>query len=537
MTGSAGGADVAPLAKTGGNLAGLARWAMEAFGDRLAMELETGERLTFRGIAERTAGIAEQLSATGISRGDVIAVALGSCAALPLHIVAAADVGAAVIPVNLTYTSAELDHLLGLTQPVLLVTHGDYAERHRAVLERRGVRVRILDAGGRDPDPSVPNETDASWLGTTPMLDQPVRFGLTSGSTGMSKAVVKLQRQWVQDGHALSLALGLVPEDRVLSCQPLYYGDPFMLLMACLQTGASCVYLERFRSDAFIRQVGAYRATKFVTIGSMPAMLLNAPPSPSDARHGAVGAWSVGVPRQLHRALEERFGLPWYELYGLSETGVVLAQDRACLHEVGAGWLGRPAPGTSLRLVGDDGEVVEGDGMGVLEVKGPTVVAGYHNRPDATAEAVRDGWFRTGDVLERVGEQWRYVRRMKDIVRRSGENISCQEVEAVLRECEGVVDAAVLPRPDDLRGEEVWAFVQLERGSEGQDHPARAARLAEEAGLRLARTKVPRYVTFVDGFERTPSERIVKRRLAEQADAGRTVDLGERRRRDDPARG
>lgn len=522
------------LAKSGGNLAGLARWASQTFGDKEAMRLETGEVLSFRQLAQRTAGIAEQLTDQGIRQGDVIAVVLGSCSALPLHIVAAAHLGASVIPVNPTYTSAELAHVFALTEPTMLVTTADYAAANEKVLAQRFIRLRVLDDGGRDPH--LPNEADAADLGSMPMLDLPVRFGLTSGSTGMSKAVVKTQRQWMLDGYALATALDLGPDDRVVSAQPLYYGDPFMLLMACLQTGASCVYLERFRSGTFMEQVGRYQATKFVTIGSMPAMLLNADPSAADRAHRAVGAWSVGVPPHLHAALEERFGLPWYELYGLSETGLVLGQSARSARQVGAGWLGDPAPGTVVRLVADDGTVVEGDGMGVLEVKGPTVVAGYYNRPDATAEAIDDGWFRTGDVVARQGQQYRYVRRIKDIVRRSGENLSCQEIEAALRDCDGVVDVAVLPRPDEIRGEEVWAFVQLEpAGSQSPDWHERAVRLAEQAGSRLARRKVPRFMTFVDSFERTPSERIVKRRLAEQADPARTVDLGERRGHD-PAR-
>lgn len=519
------------LAKSGGNLAGLANWAMKTFGDRVAMQLETGEVLSFRQLARRTAGIVEQLARNGIRQGDVVAVVLGSCSALPLHIIAAADLGASVIPVNPTFTSAELAHVLALTEPTMLVTTADYAAANEAVLAQRSTRLRVLDDAGRDPD--LPDEANPEVLGSTPMLDLPVRFGLTSGSTGMSKAVVKTQRQWMRDGHALATALDLRPDDRVLSAQPLYYGDPFMLLMACLQTGASCVYLERFRSSTFMQQVRRYEATKFVTIGSMPAMLLNTPLAEADRSHHAVGAWSVGVPPHLHAALEERFGLPWYELYGLSETGLVLGQSPRSIRKVGSGRLGEPAPDMVVRLVADDGTVVEGDGMGILEVKGPTVVAGYHGRPDATSEAIHDGWFRTGDVLERQGPHYRYVRRVKDIVRRSGENLSCQEIELALRGCEGVVDAAVLPRPDEIRGEEVWAFVQLEPGtSQPPDWHEQAVRLAHAARSRLAERKVPRFVTFVDTFERTPSERIVKRHLAERADVARTVDLGERKGHD-----
>ncbi|RJO70827.1 hypothetical protein D5S18_26930 [Nocardia panacis] len=501
------------------NLAGLARDAAQAHGERIVLETAAGERLSFRALAERTAGIAAGLAESGIGAGDVIALALDGGSPLLLHILAAADLGAAALPINPTLTDVELGHILGLVDPDLLVVSADFARAHAGLLHDKP--VRLLDH---------PVGIPANSLGARPMSELRVRFGLTSGSTGVPKAVAKTQRQWLLDGLAMAAALDLRPWDRVLSSQPLYYGDPFMLLLACLSAGATCVYLERFRSQDFFEQVRAHRITKFVTIGSMPAMLVNTPPSPADRAHGAEAAWSVGVPRGRHAELERRFGIAWRELYGLSETGLVLAQGIRSEREVGAGWLGEPPPGVRLRLVDPAGEVVTGDGEGLLEVRGPSVVREYHNRPEATAETIRDGWFNTGDVLERRGDRYRYLRRRKDIVRRSGENLSCQEIEAALRDSDQVIDAAVLPRPDEIRGEEVWAFVQpVHAPVDTAAAHALAERIAEQAALRLGPRKLPRFLTFVDAFERTPSERIIKRHLVEQAERWPTVDRGERR--------
>ncbi len=525
-----------PIRLAGANLAGLARWAARTWPDRLAFEHENGERLTFAQLAARVAGLAGQLSQRGVRQGDVLAVSLDSGSTLPLLVPAAAHLGAAMVPLNPGFTPPELDHILGLVEPSHVIATPEFCHAHADTLRRHGPAVVPYQRPVPGAEPLLhPDDAPFDDLGRTDHLDTRVRFGLTSGSTGVPKAVAKTQRQWLLDGRALATVMELTEDDRVMSSQPLYYGDPFMLLMAALQSGATAIYLSRFRSQTFMENVARRSITKFMTIGSMPAMLLNTPPGPHDTGHRAVAAWSVAVPRHLHAELERRFALPWLELYGTSEMGVTMGQPlseaRSGTREIGAGWLGRPMPDDELRLTDEDGRVIEGDGVGMLEVRGPTVTDAYHRRPDATAEVfLPGGWYRSGDIMERQGADYRYLRRMKDIVRRAGENISCQEVEAALRDLPGVVDAAVIPRPDPIRGEEVWAFLQV------SDVPTqeplvreRAEAVVAAARASLARHKLPRYVSFVDRFERTPTERIVKRRLAELGGQVPFCDLGERR--------
>jgi crotonobetaine/carnitine-CoA ligase len=521
--------DPVPLA--GGNLAGIVRWAASAYGDAPALELENGERFTFVELARRVAGLAGEFAARGVAANDRIAVALDNRSTFPLSILAAAHHGAAVLPLNPGYKDAELAAVLDLVEPTHVVALSSFCDRHDELLKASGARVVPV---GEPVDwaeaPLQVRDRPHDDLGRADHLDDRVRFGLTSGSTGVPKAVTKTHRQWLMDGRAIRSVMALTPQDRVLSGQPLYYGDPFIVLMGCLQAGATCVYLTRFRSSTFMENVAKRRITKFMTIGAMPAMLLNTPPAEHDRTHHAVAAWSVAVPPALHAELERRFGIPWLEVYGTSECGVVLAQTAADEREVGAGWLGRPAPGQEVRLVAEDGREIIGNGRGMLDVRGPTVCAEYWRRPDASREAfLPGGWYRTGDVMERRDGSYRYLYRRKDIVRRAGENISCQEVEAALRQHAEVVDAAVVPRADPVRGEEVWAFVQLEGGiPEGDGVRERAEAVVATAEAALARHKVPRYVSFVTDFPRTPSERVAKRHLAE-LDVP-TVDLGARRR-------
>lgn len=243
------------------------------------------------------AGLAGQLRERGVSRADILAVCLDSCSAFPLLVPAAAHLGAAVLPLNPGFTPPELDHVLALVEPTHVVATPEFCRTHHDVLRRHAAAVIPYqqDVPGALP-PLCPADAPFDDLGRDGLLDTRVRFGLTSGSTGVPKAVAKTQRQWLLDGRALATVMELAPGDRVMSSQPLYSGDPFMLLMATLQTGATAVYMSRFRSQTFMDNVAFRSITKFMTIGSMPAMLLNTPPGPSDTGHRAVAAWSVAVP-------------------------------------------------------------------------------------------------------------------------------------------------------------------------------------------------------------------------------------------------
>lgn len=525
-----------PLPLVGNNLAGLARWAARTFGDQPALEIENGEKFTYKELASRVAGVVAQLEEGGVTAGDRIAVSLDNRSTFPFLIIAAAQLGATVLPLNPGYVPAELASICELVQPTHLIALPQFCEKHRQLLLQHKVKVFPVDEQLDWTATQFTNrDLPYDHLGSTPHIDAKIRFGLTSGSTGVPKAVVKTQRQWLLDGRAMRSAMGIQPGERVMSSQPLYYGDPFMLLMACLQAGATTVYLSRFRSQTFMENVATRHITKFLTIGSMPAMLLNSPSSPYDRGHSAKAAWSVAIPRNLHAQLESRFGIRWLELYGTSECGGALAQTLNDEPTVGEGWLGRPLPGQEVRLVDENGTEIQGDGIGMIDVRGPTVCSEYWRRPDATKEAfLPGGWYRTGDIMERSTGRYRYLYRQKDIVRRAGENISCQEVEAAIRRHSLVIDVAVRAKPDDIRGEEVWAYVQLAKLPPDEELHECAESIARTAAESLTRHKVPRFFSFVASFPRTPTERIAKRLLPSEEEIA-VLDLGERRERHDKA--
>ena len=216
----------------------------------------------------------------------------------------------------------------------------------------------------------------------------------------------------------------------------------------------------------------------------------------------------------------------------MTESGIDLFSAFDDTDAVGSGSLGRPVRTKQVRVVGPDGAEVPDGEPGELIVTGKPMMNGYWNRPEATAQVRRDCWLHTGDVVVRRPDRGiQLVGRIKDMVRRGGENVASVEVEAALERDDLVVSAAVVAEPDDVLGEEVKAFVQLAAGVPADR--ATADEIVERAAKELARFKVPRYVEFVAGFPRTPSERVSKPALKARAaeDPGVTYDLGARRNR------
>jgi crotonobetaine/carnitine-CoA ligase len=491
--------------------------AARRYGSAPALELpENDERFNFVELASRVGGLVATLGGLGVGAGDRILLALDNRSLMPAMTFAASELGAATFAINPGYTPTELEYVLGKMRPRCVVALPEFCSTHEALLAQHVPVVTSVDKA--TPRSRLFNLQDGPWesLGSVARLDDVVSYAFSSGSTGFPKAVPRRQRQWMRIGEIIADGMTLGSDDRVITAQPLYYGDPFYCLMGTLTSGGCMVILGRFRSETFIELLVASRATKFLTIGVVPTMLMNTPVTPLDRAHRLRVAWSVAVPREIHADLESRFGCPWYEVYGTAETATVFMENfsRPDRHEPGSGWVGAPAPGVEVRLIGDDGGTITGDGQGLLEVRSAMVMRGYYRGDEETARVLTtDGWYKTGDRFLREGARYRFLNREKDIVRRSGENVSAMEVEEALRRDARVLDAAIVPRPDPVRGEEVWAFLMPAPGQTVASLESHAEEVLVEVGRHLARHKVPRFVTVLDAFPRTASEKTVKREL------------------------
>jgi crotonobetaine/carnitine-CoA ligase len=464
------------------DLVAAVRRAAELWPDRTAWTFDPGVRLTFGDVDRLTAGYAQALRQRGIGAGDRVAILLRNQPEFPLLWLALARLGAAMVPVNTRYRTVDAEHLLRDSGAVAVVT----TEEFRPLVDPLGVRVLPLEVlepeEGFEQQPIDPGAA--------------VNVQYTSGTTGSPKGCVLPHRYWTTLGTSMVEEFPrLVADDVMLTAQPFYYIDPQWNVVSALLAGAELVVLDGFHPSSFWDKVREHRVTYFYCLGAMPTLLLRMPESPLDRSHRVRAVQCSAIPPSLHAELEERWGVGWYEAFGMTETGAdirVGAEEHDEL--VGTGCLGRPAAHREVKIV--DGELL---------LRGPGMMDGYLGLPSV----LRDGWFPTGD-LARLDEQGRvyHLGRIKDMIRRSGENIAAHEVEEVLMSHPAVSLAAVVGVPDEIRGEEVKAFVV---GAVGQEE------LAAYCAERLASFKVPRYWEFRDDLPRTPSERVAKQLLDRSA--------------------
>jgi crotonobetaine/carnitine-CoA ligase len=343
----------------------------------------------------------------------------------------------------------------------------------------------------------------------------------TSGSTGPPKGCMLSHDYWLRFVDLYQRLYRLGPDDRMLCCLQFFYGDPPWQMLLSLQAGTTLIAMRRFSVSRFWNVVRDNAVTQLFSIASIPSLLLKTPPADGDRDNAVRLALQVGVPTAQHAELNERWGFPWIEAYGLTETGLVISMplDRA-QEMTGSGSIGVPCPETEVRLVDEVGAEAPTGTPGEILLRSPGLMKGYLGRPEATAETLVDGWLRTGDLASADVDGFLYFRgRRKDIIRRGGENIAAAEVEAVIRSHPAIEEVAVVPVADDLRGEEVKAHLTLVAG----------AALGPEAVIahcrgRLAAHKLPRYIEFRETpFPRTPSMRVRKSELvAEDRDPARS---------------
>ncbi|MFN8575081.1 MAG: AMP-binding protein [Gemmatimonadaceae bacterium] len=474
-----------------------------------------GQQMTFTEVDVRSNQLARVLQAGGIAPGDRVAVMLPNGLEFPVAWLAIAKARAVMVPINTQYRAHDLAYTLADSGARLLLADESYVAAVKEVEGRcpalqavqvvqRGAMVSA-DAGAFARHVHTqPTDFDLTDICATDLLN----IQYTSGTTGDPKGCMLTNEYWVRLAERSSRFSGMSADDVALTAQPFYYMDPQWNVGMCLVAGCPLVILPRFSASTFWKSVKDSGATFFYVLGTMPVFLLKQPVDPAVERgHRVRFVACSGIVPQLHRAFEERWGVPWREAFGMTETGVDLAvpvQDTDC---VGSGAVGRPVDGKEARIVDAEGRVLGDGAVGELCVRGTGMMLGYWNKPAATAERMRDGWLHTGDLAFRDDRGYYHlVGRLKDMIRRGGENISAAEVEGVLAQHPAVRGAAVVPVPDELRGEEVKAYVQLQ-----PDHPAvEPLAIVEFVRQHLAAFKAPRFVEFVDEFPRTPSERIAK---------------------------
>jgi acyl-CoA synthetase (AMP-forming)/AMP-acid ligase II len=463
----------------------LLRHAARQYGGREFLRFP-GTSLTFEAADAQSDRLAGALIDKGVRPGDRVAVMMDNVPGWPLSWLAILKAGAITVPVNVRYRAADLEHVLRDSGAVATLTTAEH-------LPHLPGTVYALDSlSGSPPTRTVPIDPQ-----------DVANFQYTSGTTGFPKACMLTHDYWLRTARIAADQARLRDDDVMLIAQPFSYMDPMWATLLCLVGGIPLVVLPRFSASGFWPSAREHGATLTYVLGTMPLLLHKQPPHPLDRDNRMRLVLCSGIRPGLHREFEERWGAPWRELYGSTESGPDLMAPIDAEDTVGTGALGVPPPGKEVVLDEETGEIL---------VRGLPMMNGYWNHPEATATAFRDGWYHTGDLGFRDEHGYiHHAGRIKDMVRRGGENISCAEVESVLTQHPAVLQAALVPIPDDLWGELPKAFLQLRPGHAPDLDTAMS--VIEHARQHLARFKIPAYVEFVESFSLTPSARIEKRHL------------------------
>ncbi len=467
--------------------------------DRVAISLPP-RALTYPQLRDASAGVARAVSGAG--RVAVLAEArLETCVA----VVGALLAGVAIVPLNPKSGAAELAHVVGDADPGLLLVAPGTAVPD-ALANVATVTVD-LDAGAGAPPAANPGP------------DDPALIVYTSGTTGPPKGAVLPRRAIASNLDALADAWAWTADDTVAHALPLFHVHGLVIgVLGPLRRGGAVLHMGRFDGDLVRRAFEVEGATMLFGVPTMYRRLGDAAETDAALAAALAGArllvsGSAPLPAAEHARLQRLTGRGIVERYGLTETlmNTAIRADG----EPAPGTVGPPLAGVELRLVDDDRTPIDGrdpEAIGEVEVRGPNLFLGYLNQPQATAAAMRDGWFATGDMatLDARGYVRIVGRRATDLIKSGGYKIGAGEIEAALREHPAVDDAAVTGEPDDDLGERVVAWVVLRDGASAQQRE-----LIDHVASELAPHKRPRVVRFLEELPRNELGKVQKKRLAD----------------------
>jgi len=482
-------------------------------------------------VAARVEDLRTGYARAGYGPGHRVGLLLENRPAFFLHWFALNALGVSVVPISAELRSAELEYLLGHSEAALAVAPAARHAQLRAAAGAAGRPLALMAEGDVPPAATVAAPPGAR----VPDEDTECALLYTSGTTGRPKGCILTNRYFLMAGRwyvGLGGLARLHPEgERMLTPLPLVHMNAMAFsTMAMVMCGGCLVMLDRFHAGSWWASVREARATALHYLGVMPAMLMKAQPGPDDRRHAVRFGFGAAVDKTLHAPFEARFGFPLIEAWAMTETGAgaVIASHAEPRH-VGTSCFGREAADIEVRIVGEDGRDVGADQPGELLVRhaGPDprqgFFAGYLKDPAATEEAWAGGWFHSGDVIRRDAAGYlHFIDRRKNVIRRSGENISAAEVESVLNTHPEVKASAVAATPDSLRGDEVLACVVTHAPVPAERRSEIASSIVQHALTRLAYYKAPGYVAFLDELPLTASQKIQRgelKRLAQSLPA------------------
>lgn len=469
----------------------------------------------------------------GVRHGDCVSFMVDNSPEFLYAWLGLAKIGGVLVAINTGFKAKEASYLVDHSQSEFALVASEHMPVFEKVIQEIPRLKTVLTLGkvdGYEEFMDAKSEMPAQVPDVKVVGDDLISLIYTSGTTGLPKAVMQSHKNYILTGQAYPYWMGMKKGDRIYACLPLFHiNSQAYSTMGAIGANGALVLAARFSASKFWPDVKRHGVTVFNFIGAMTVILSKKAPGPEDRDHKVRVAYGVpALPHDVRMEIQERFNIDCVSGFGMSETtfGLLEPLDQPRRAES----MGLPRshpnpdiPATEVMVIDEDGNPASPREVGELVVRNSAMMLGYFRDPEKTEQVLKDGWLRTGDSAWMDEDGWCYfMDRMKDIVRRRGENVSSLEVELVLNSHDDVMESAVIGVPSELTDEDIVAFLVPKPG-----HEINSEQVLEWAQERLAFFKIPRYIEVLEALPKTPTAKIEKHRLRSgDYGKGTRLDLG-----------
>jgi crotonobetaine/carnitine-CoA ligase len=482
-------------------------------GDKIyAIYADTGDKVTYSEFNKEANRIANALLELGVKKGDRVALFLRNSLDYLRAIYACAKIGAIEVPVNWFYRELDAKHVIGNSESSTIFVEADLLPVVESIKEdlphlkniivRGDGKAGYFDMGSLDGKSTDP-EADVG-------AEDPMAIIYTSGTTGLPKGAVLSNKSYVLSAQAITLWMVDESANDYTGLPLFHINAQIYSSLGMMFAGGTLTLRSLFSVSNFWQDISTYNCTHFNLLGSLANILYSLPPVEYEKDNPAKYVIIGGMPKEIWRGFEERFGVEVLEGYSMTEDPLPCLNPPGEYKKLGSfGVPVFPDLGHEAKIVDENGNEVERGKTGELVRKNPAQMLGYYKAPEKTAEIVKGGWLYSGDFAKMDEKGYLYfVDRKKFIVRRSGENIASWEIEDVIKSHPKVQDAAVIPVADPIRGEEIKVFILPREGIKPEE-------IIEYMAGKVAYFKIPRFIEFVQMLPYTPTGRVKKWQLKE----------------------
>jgi crotonobetaine/carnitine-CoA ligase len=505
----------------------------EVNGDRPFLQFEEEKPISYREVDEVTNRVANGLINIGVNKGDRIALFLPNSLEMVYSWFGCSKAGAIDVPINLANKGFFLSHVINNSESKVLIIDRELLDRLKLIeddlLNLKTVIIRSKPGSATEIpklkfdvkhyEELLANSLQRPQVEIRPGDTQNILY--TSGTTGPSKGVMMSHGQIYVEASECAELEEATSEDVYFTSLPVFHANArYLSILPAMLADAKVVIYERFSASRFWDQIRKADATIFNTLGAVAMFLYNQPRKPDDGDNPARICFAAPIPAEIIEDFEDRFKLKCMELYGLTETGAIVYNTSS---RAKPGSCGKATKSFEVAIVDEEDRPVPPGVVGEIVCRGKYAWAmsiGYYNMPDKTAETYRNFWFHTGDAGFLDEDGYLYFRdRMKDYIRRRGENISSYEVEAVVNAHPQVLESAAIAVKSEVGEDEVKIVVVPK--PEEKINPVELLDFCQD---RMPHFAVPRYIELTDSLPKTPNEKVQKAKLREAGITKNTWD-------------